>query len=104
MPFTIIRSPRTAGILGFRSPRPLGPQPQGGLRLARRPRDVLRLALPRSSDLAAPDRPLDDPGQFPRQRFDLLPVLPLEHDPRQRLRPPVPDPHPPPPPAAPSPP
>src|SRR3989304_3863923 len=25
-------------------PRPLGPQPQGGLRLALRPRDVLRLA------------------------------------------------------------
>src|SRR3972149_4348966 len=44
----LIGSPRTAGIVGFRSPRPLGPQPQGGLRLALRPRDVLRLALPRS--------------------------------------------------------
>src|SRR3990172_3494685 len=44
----LIGSPRTAGPFGFRSPRPLGPQPQGGLRLALRPRDVLRLALPRS--------------------------------------------------------
>src|SRR3990172_1958813 len=42
-------SPPPARILGFRSPRPLGPQPQDGLRLALRPRDVLRLALPGSS-------------------------------------------------------
>src|SRR3990172_1817237 len=97
MPLTIICSPRTAGIVGFRSPRPLGPQPQAGLRLALRPRDVLRLPPARSSALSAPDRPLDYPGQFPCQRFDLLAVLPLEHDPRQRLGPRVPDEYAPPP-------
>src|SRR3972149_460169 len=47
-PFPLMGSPRKAAIVGFRSPRPLGPQPQGGLQLALRPRDVLRLALPRS--------------------------------------------------------